>query len=147
MALRHRDVRACTPSRYHSVGLCRNQLCSSEWFPSCPQTSFRGSHLSRDPKDGSRKEPDLSCKVDEAGQSTKTLWWLLEYEDLSVASHCRGEEAFLLHFMGMNPLPPSGNAFSELCFGTHVAHRLHFERSRLRYYLAGNIATTCKNAE
>jgi hypothetical protein len=67
-------------------------------------------HLSKDWKDGSRKKPDLGCKVDEAGQSTEALWWPLRYADFCVASHCRGEEALLSHLYGDEP---SGNASSE----------------------------------
>jgi hypothetical protein len=115
---------------------------------SLPSNLFpRISSFMGNPKNGSRKEPDPSCKVEEAGQSTEALWWPLGYPDLCVASHCRGEEALLSHLYGDQPPGNASLASSELCFGTHVTHRLHFESSLLRYYLAGNIATTCKNAE
>jgi hypothetical protein len=77
-------------------------------LPLRPQTSFRGLHDSKDWTDGSRKEPDPGCKMDEAGQSTEDLWWTLGYANLCVASHCRGEEALLSHLYGDEH---SGNEF------------------------------------
>jgi hypothetical protein len=44
-----------------------------KWLPRRPQTSFRGLHSPKEWKDGSRKEPDLGCKVDEAGQSIEVF--------------------------------------------------------------------------
>jgi hypothetical protein len=51
----------------------------------------------------------LAVKVDEARESTESLWWPLGYADLCVALHCRGEEALLSHLYGDEP---SGNASS-----------------------------------
>jgi hypothetical protein len=81
-----------------------------KWLRHSLQTYFRRLHLSKYWKDGSQKEPDLGCKVDEAGQSTEALWWPLEYADLCVALHCHDEEARLSHLYGDEP---SGNTSSE----------------------------------
>jgi hypothetical protein len=61
---------------------------------------FRGLHLSSSRKDGSRKEKDPGCKVDEAGQSTEALWWPLGYADLCVVVV---KKHFCHIFRGRNP--------------------------------------------
>jgi hypothetical protein len=51
-----------------------------------------------------------------------------------------------LLIFAIDPFSAKRNSITALLFRTHVAHRLHFESSLLRYYLAGNLATTCINA-
>jgi hypothetical protein len=41
MALCHRDVRTCMPLRYHSAGLCRNHLFTSEMTSSSSSNFFQ----------------------------------------------------------------------------------------------------------
>jgi hypothetical protein len=88
------------PVCLHSTTLQFSVIITSllwKWLRLHPHTSFHGLHLSKDWKDGSQKEPDPGCKVDEARQSTEALWWPLGYADLCVVSHCGGEEALLSH--------------------------------------------------
>jgi hypothetical protein len=89
-----------------AVPLCRSLSQPPplrKWLPRRPQTSFRGLHLSKDWKDGSRKEPDPGSKVDEAGQSTEVLWWPLGTQTC-VWPRIVVVKKHLCHiFMGTNP--------------------------------------------
>jgi hypothetical protein len=93
--------------RCTTLQVCRNHLFTSETTSSSSSTSSRGLHLSDDWKDGSRKEPDPGCKVDEADSPLKLCDGPLGMQ-ICVASHCRGE-AFFSHRFGDEP---SGNASS-----------------------------------